>query len=86
VYISVGLADVKILKKACDCIKSLIEKHRVLTDQKYLYGMVSFTAYRFQQRVHDGKTIGSKSVAYARKFARQVEDLLSVAENAWRTP
>jgi hypothetical protein len=43
--------------------------------------MVSFTAYRFQQRVHDGKTIDFKSVAYARKFARQVEDLLSVAED-----
>jgi hypothetical protein len=43
--------------------------------------MVSFTAYHFQQRVHDGKTIEFKSVAYARKFARQVEDLFSVAED-----
>ena len=79
-YILVGLIDVENLTKACDRMKSLIEKHQssltknICTEWFPLQHIVLNSAY-------DRTTIDFKSVAYARKFARQVEDLLSVAED-----
>ena len=77
---SVGLTDVENLTKACDRIKSLIEKHQSSLTKNICSEWFPLQHIVFNS-AHDRTTIDFKSVAYARKFARQVEDLLSVAED-----